>query len=106
MKIYLACPYSHNNPEVELTRFRAANKVAADIMCQGHVVFSPISHSHSIHIQCSLPGNWEFWLKQDTAFIEWCDEVWVMKLDGWTTSKGIKKECEIARELGKIIRLI
>lgn len=42
--IYLAIPYSWNSTK----SFELANEIAANLMMDGHIVFSPISHSHSI----------------------------------------------------------
>ena len=106
MKIYLAIPYTHASAEIREQRFRLANKYAAKYMNQGHIVFSPISHSHTIAKQETLPVEWEFWKKQDKAFIEWCDVLVVVMADGWETSTGVQAEIEIARELVKAIVFI
>lgn len=103
MKIYLACPYSHRKKQIMADRFELANKKTAELMKQGHIVFSPISHSHSIAVQEKLPLDFEFWKKMDTSFIEWCDAVYVLKIDGWEKSKGVKKEISIAMKLNKKI---
>jgi len=99
MKIYLAVPYTG----MENISFIKANRKAADLILDGHIVFSPISHSHHIALQCDIAGNWETWINLDRSFIEWCDEVWVYRLNGWKKSKGIKAEIDIANELGKPI---
>lgn len=99
-KIYLACPYT-SSTEIEEKRFQAANEQAAELMAQGYLVFSPISHTHPIHLSGCLPGDWEFWKEYDQTFIEWCDEVWIMRIPGWEESKGVKAEIKIARDLGK-----
>ena len=104
MKIYLACPYSHPDPLVREERFRAANQAAATIMQQGHVVFSPISHSHEIARQCALPKGWDFWAVQDLAFVQWCDEVWVLQIPGIDMSRGIAAEIVLAVALKKPVR--
>jgi len=119
MQIYLACPYSHKDPKVKYpfhweqikarilqARFNAVNQAAADLMARGHIVFSPISHSHPISVQCGLPGDWEFWRQFDESFIAWCDEVHVLQLPGWDRSSGVQAEMEIARDLGKTIMFI
>ena len=56
MKIYLAIPYSGMAEE----SFRIANEVSAKLMNEGHIVFSPISHSHPIAIAHNLPTDWIF----------------------------------------------
>jgi len=112
-KIYLACPYSVKGDyepwvvaQIKEQRFRAVNEHASKLMNEGHIVFSPISHSHPIAIQCGLPGDWGFWREFDEAFIGWCDEMHVLKLVGWDESDGIQAEMIIARDFGKNIIMV
>ena len=106
MKIYLACPYSHRIEAIRIERFEYANKAAAGLMKDGHIVFSPISHSHSIAVQNNLPLDFDFWEKFDISFIEWCDCILILQINGWDKSEGIKKEIEIAKQLNKPVYYI
>lgn len=101
--IYLASPYTVGNagPDLREKRFFAACEATAKLMSEGHVVFSPIVHSHPLSNICQLPKTWEFWEKQDREFISRCDEVHVLMLPGWDKSVGITAECRIAAELNK-----
>ena len=101
MKIYLACPYTQN-PE---RGFIQANRKAAELMLEGHIVFSPISHSHHICIQNGLPEKLDFWLKQDLPFIDWCDELHVLMLPGWEDSSGVSREIEYAELTFKPVQM-
>lgn len=76
MKIYLAIPYTFN-PSLS---HQIANKVAADLMNEGHVVFSPISHSHGIadHLPDLVRTNADWWMSQDLPFVEWADELHII----------------------------
>ena len=105
--IYLCNPYCHPDPKVKEYRFKMANVMAAYLMTQGHTVFSPISHSVPInrHLPDSCDTH-EFWMKQDLPLVEWCDEVYINALDGWTESKGVGIEYEYAKKLGKPIKTI
>ena len=105
MIIYLASPYSHPDPAVREQRFHAACRAAVALLHAGRVVFSPIAHSHPL-AQHSLPGNWQFWEQYDRKFLERCDEVVVLMLDGWEESVGVQAEIRIARELGKPVRYL
>lgn len=98
MKIYLAIPYSNIDHELS---FETANREAAELMKQGHIVFSPISHSHMIAKNHDLPGNWDFWRRIDVEFINWCECMGVVCLDGWKESRGVQEEIRIAREQEK-----
>jgi hypothetical protein len=103
VKLYLACPYSHPDPEVEAARFEAANVAAGALMKRGDLVFSPISHSHPIHLAHGLPGDFGFWKAFDVWMIGACEAVVVLLLDGWQQSKGIAAEIALAREQGKLV---
>lgn len=71
--IYLAIPYTFN-PEIS---FKIANEVAADLMKDGYIVFSPISHSHpiSINLDEKLRCDHDFWMKQDLPILKLCSKV-------------------------------
>ena len=101
MKIFLASPYSSVDPAQVEYRVKQINKAAAQLMHEGHIVFSPISHSHYIAMQEDLPKTFEWWIKQNHAFIEWADSVCVLLLDGWENSVGVMDEIDFALELGK-----
>lgn len=103
-KIYLAIPYTGNEEQ----SFETANRFAAKFLNEGNLVFSPISMCHPIAKQESLPSDWEFWKRLDTAFIEWCDEVVfiVPNQYDFVNSKGCRAEYEIARQIGKGINFV
>lgn len=71
--IYLAIPYTWN-PE---RSFEIANKVAAKLMADGHVVFSPISHSHPIagQMRTSAKTDYDLWMKQDLPILSKCSKM-------------------------------
>ena len=100
--IYLAIPYSGN----EEVAYEIANKVAGALMMRGFVVFSPISHAHSIAEMCAIETTWHFWERQDRAFIERTDEVFVICADGWDRSRGVTAQIDYANELGKRVRFL
>lgn len=97
---YLASPYTHPDPTVREQRFHAACATAAQLMREGHVVFSPVAHSHPLTAY-GLPGDWAFWERHDRVHLERCDEVVVLMLDGWEESEGVQAEIAVAQRLGK-----
>lgn len=104
--IYLACPYSHPDPAVREARFRVANAAAAVLMGRGEAVFSPISHSHPIAVQCGLPGDFDFWRDFDEAMIAASSSLAVVMLDGWRESRGVTAEIEMAEKRGMPVEYI
>ena len=100
-KTYLAGPYSHPSKVVRLQRVVALDAKAAQLMEEGYLVFSPISHSHPISEHCGVDSqDHDFWLRQDFWILELCDEMHILCLGGWRTSKGVDAEIVKANELG------
>jgi hypothetical protein len=100
--IYLASPYSSPDPSVIEDRLEQVQKATAKLINEGHLVFSPIVHSHPIaHLVNFAPihhgdGELSGWMKYDFAMIDKCDELWVLTLKGWTKSRGVMAEIEYA----------
>lgn len=97
---YLAVPYSSPDPAIRESRFRAANYAAGMLMNEGQIVFSPISHTHPIAIECDLPKGWDYWGSFDRAYLACSKRVIVLMLDGWRESVGVTAELAIAAEMG------
>lgn len=97
--VYLATPYSHPDKSVKEQRYVEACKQAARLMEKGLLVFCPIAHSHPIET-LGMPdiksGDW--WLRQDFAILQHCDELIVYRMDGWDKSYGVGKEIAYARD--------
>lgn len=103
---YLASPYSHPDATIREARYLEAVRATALLMNAGEIIFSPIAHSHPIAVNHSLPLDWQFWEAYDRAFIQHCEGVIVLMLDGWRESKGVKAEIEIAKGLGWPVRYL
>jgi hypothetical protein len=90
---YLLCPYTHEDKEVVKTRVELAN-VAASVLIkeQDRIVFSPLSHSHSIQEAGILVETPELWHRQDDFFLDRATEMVLLCLKGWDTSEGIRHE--------------
>lgn len=101
--IYLATPYNHPEPSVCLARFDYACLTASRLMHDGVHLFCPIAHTHPIAVLGNLPCGWDYWQEYDRLMLTACDELWVVQMNGWDRSEGIKGEIGIANELGKRI---
>jgi hypothetical protein len=109
MIIYLAIPYSFS----PMLSFNIANKISAKLIEDGHVVFSPISHSHPIADFMSEEKrlDHELWMKQDLPFVKLADELHVVCIGEFghqliEDSRGVQKEINYAKELNKQIKII
>ena len=97
--IYLAAPYSHEREEVIELRMELINKGFAHLIAQGYMVISPLTQGHIAKCLFDCPGDWSFWRNLSIRLLRCCDAMFVMRLDGWRDSKGVKEEERIAGEL-------
>lgn len=105
---YLAVPYSYNSPDkrvkelVQRFRFETSSRAAGWLLStEGWNVFSPITHSHPIHVLYpEVRGDWDFWKVVDTEYLQISQRIVVLTLPGWRKSTGVKAEIEIANQLG------
>ncbi len=104
--IYLACPYQHDNKHVMWERFNAVTEAAGHLMMKGIVIFSPITHCHSIAEYHELPRGWEFWKSFDEVYLGHSEEMYILTLDGWEESVGVTAEIKIMRKQTKPISLL
>ena len=103
--LYLASPYTHVDPAVRQQRFESACRAAAELIRSGSSVYCPIAHSHPL-CRYGLASDWQFWQEHDLRFLDACDEIVVLKLDGWAQSIGVQAEIAAARALGKPVSFL
>ena len=103
-RVYLAAPYSHDDPVVREKRCHLMAIASGYLMKQGFVVFCPVLHCKPIAEVCDLPHDWDFWKTQDFSHLSAADELHVLMLDGWVRSKGVTSELAYAERIGKPIR--
>lgn len=104
--LYLAQPYSGTADQRE-ERYRAALLASARLMLDGKVVYSPIAHSHMIEkLAMCVELSHAFWMRQCIAMLDGADELVVLKLDGWESSRGVTQEIAHAQRRGIPISFI
>jgi len=88
---YLAAPYSG----MEEFSFRMSCAVAARLLDDGELIFSPIVHSHPLEAYLiDHKNDHDFWIEFDTHLMERCQVLYVLAIDGWEKSKGVRFEME------------
>lgn len=97
--IYLASPYSHKDPLIVKTRFLLVEQCTAALIKQGHLVWSPIVHCHEMASRHGMPTDAEFWKLYNFDFIRRADGLFLLTIDGWKESKGVKMELDLAASL-------
>lgn len=96
---YLACPYTDPDPRVKEMRLLLVTRVAFDLMRQGVMVYSPLTHNVPID-QLGMHGNWVTWKDFDHGMLRRCDRIIVLRLPGWEKSPGVAAEIACAKEQG------
>jgi hypothetical protein len=75
---------------------------AALLLRAGVVVYSPISHMHSIAIHGGLDISYATpWMTLDAPMMEAARGIIVCKMEGWDTSEGMTHEHAVFRSAGK-----
>lgn len=95
--VYLAAPYSDKDPAVVEKRIKEFLEIDAILTQQGIVTVSPLYKHFLLHVG-NIPGDWEYWKKYSLTLLEKCDAVFVLGIDGWDESTGVKAETEAAKE--------
>lgn len=98
--IYVASPYSHNDPQIRQERFEKVCDFCSLLINKGLVVYSPIAHNHPIACRNELPKAFTFWQHFDLHILNLCEQVTVLCIDGWEESKGVQAEIAFARKKG------
>ena len=94
--IYLAAPFSHPEPEVSRHRLEEVDRYAVHLLRQGKSVFSPLSHGARLDSP-DIPNY--VWYQLGLRIMEGCDQLWLLALDGWEVSEGVRMELEHAWQL-------
>jgi len=75
----------------------------------GYIVFSPLTMTHPIDVELAGSAGSlgsDFWVKFDEAFMPFCAEIVVLRVDGWDRSSGVFREIEYFKKQGKPIRYL
>lgn len=101
---YICSPYSDPDPHVRWLRYEAACRVTAKLISEGRLVFSPIAHSHPVAIAGGMGKGFDVWREWCLEMLHRCDDVLVLKLDGWLQSIGVNHEIAVAQAAGLVVR--
>ena len=111
---YFAHPYTAKKKDgsyslaAEDANFKICNYRAGELIRRGYNVYSPISHTHPIHMATpSFVANevHEPWYQLDDDVIYRCKFDGIILAPGWENSKGCVHERELFEELHRDILL-
>lgn len=92
--IYVAQPYSHPEPDVRYMRMEQAALFVGAALKEGYHPYAPIVHNHQVAEMYDFPTEIDFWWDFDEAMLAGASELWVLTMDGWQDSVGVKREVE------------
>lgn len=100
--LYISAPYTHESPLIISNRVAKVNSVFAKFLAAGIHSFSPITKGHGINeMYGEIHGfTWDHWMKYDLRLLKECHVMIVLKLEGWSESKGIQAEVAFAHLYG------
>ena len=97
-RIYLACPYTHSDPKIMELRAKAATITAAQLMEEGHLVFSPITQGHEM-CKHGIAPDFSAWAEMDLSILKlWATEMLIVAAEGMKASHGVKQEMLFAEK--------
>lgn len=103
--IYLAAPYRGSKEEIE-ARMRDVSNASAYLRRLGIFVTSPLFHHYTFQENDNSRGD--YWLDYSESLLTSISlsrgigvevELWIMPLEGYDKSEGIKREVEVATRL-------
>ncbi len=90
--VYLASPYSHQDPFIREDRYLRASQATAHLLKQGIAVYSPIVHCHELAKIADLPKDFTFWQNYNMAMLSRADKFMILRIEGYDTSVGVAAE--------------
>jgi hypothetical protein len=96
--VYLAGPYTHDDPMVREHRYHVLLKAEAYLLRKGLAVISPINMCHELGKIYGFQYGYDFWQSRDRTLITKCEEVIVITEPGWKESVGVTDEIFWANE--------
>lgn len=99
--LYIACPFSCDDPRVRKRRYEIATNVLFECMRHGIPAFSPVSHGFDVTEHYGKAGDVSHatWMQLDLAILKGCSALLVIEVSDWRESIGVTAEIDMARSL-------
>lgn len=103
--IYVAGPYYHADAAVIERRMELVYTLLAQLTARGNNVVTPML-MHAVVLRYDLPNNYEYWGKLSEDLLSRCDEMVVLKTEGWDKSMGLMAEIKLCEAKGIPYRFV
>ena len=92
--IYLASPYTHQDPAVRAERTRRVTEAFITLRRRGHPIISPIAAFAPLAELHGLAGDAAAWWDINRKLLEASEELWLLPLADWQASAGVRQEID------------
>jgi len=111
--VYLASPftcyYESNTLKHQIERFRydLITEIGGKLeLIYAYAFILPITMSYNTAKYMNVSGEFKYWARRDLTYISRSDEVWVVQMEGWEDSIGIREEVKFAQENNITVRYV
>jgi len=107
--IYLISPYNNPDPEIRQERYKQIAYISGKLAESGIVTYSPIAYWHPIVTgfdKLDLGIDHLFWKFHNRKMISLSTQAFVVLLDGWQKSEGVKDDIQTAIEFSKPVEYL
>lgn len=104
--IYLAAPYTSPDNNVMEYRYDEIISITGQIARYAVPVYSPIAHWHVVAGFKNLPKDAAFWARQNESLMVHAEECWILTIEGWEASLGVRAEVAFFEERARPVRYL
>lgn len=98
--IYLACPYTADNPDLMHRRRGLANHLEVQLIGHDLAVYNPLRAGPDLARHCAAYSIDFDIYEYDLRFLAVSSALCVYRIDGWKESKGVQLEIAYAKRHG------
>lgn len=100
LKVIVVGPFNTTDVELKKNRVHTIATYCAKIFHEGMIPVSALLSGLAFAEHAELPTDTMTWANFSKQYVKGCDEMHVLKLDGYDTSRGVLLEIEEANRLG------
>jgi hypothetical protein len=106
--VVVSGPYSHSNPDIKQIRVKAIADACVKLFQNGDICCSPLLAGLSFIEKSSyhMPDDYDFWKNFCRSYVKAGHVLYVLDIEGWKESTGVKDEIEYAQSFGMPVYLI
>lgn len=93
-------PYSHTDENIKVERAKIIANACILLMEKGEISISPLTFGLSLIEKTgkNLPDDYAFWCKFCEEFVKISDVMYILDIEGWCESSGVRGEIEEAKK--------